>query len=260
MAEQSVNATYLNEIYAATEDEKIKRNRGMVYSLVQSGWPLGVFLAAGFTALLLPLVGWRGVFLLATLPAFALVIIRRRLNETPQYRVLQQLRSLRKAGRGAEADALAREHGFDQDNGAPFAAIFNKSMRRNTILLSLVWIFNFFGVTTFTVLGTTLLKDGKGIPFSTSLVIFIGEPRRVLRIPLLRRSRTAVRTAHHGRNRVPDLGRHVRGDAAVGRKHGRDRRPLRPRPVLHGGPVRRADVLHGGSATARTAGPRGPPS
>ncbi|MEV0197017.1 MFS transporter [Nonomuraea sp. NPDC050691] len=86
LAEQSVNATYLNEIYAVTEDEKIKKRRGLVYSLVQGGWPLGTLLAAAFIAIFLPLVGWRGCFLLATFPAVVIALLRRGLRETPQFR------------------------------------------------------------------------------------------------------------------------------------------------------------------------------
>lgn len=173
LAEQAINATYLNEVYAATEDDKIKKNRGIVYSLVQGGWPLGVFFAAAFTSALLPLVGWRGVFLLATFPALVIVFMRRGLKETPQHSILDQARRLRKSGAVSEADELLRSHDLDHDHGAPLRAIFSRQFRRNTFFLSLVWIFNFFGVTAFTVLGTTLLTDGKGLPFSMSLVVFM---------------------------------------------------------------------------------------
>lgn len=173
LAEQSVNATYLNEVYSACDDPKYKKNRGIFYAIVQSGWPLGTFIAAGFCAALLPLVGWRGVFVLAALPAIILLLLRRSLKETPQYTVLQRARELNRAGRAAEGDALLAEHHMHHQNGAPLKAIFSKTFRRNTIALSLVWFFNFFGVTTFTALGTTLLTDGKGIPFSMSLLIFM---------------------------------------------------------------------------------------
>ncbi|PRY08949.1 MFS transporter [Kineococcus rhizosphaerae] len=173
IAEQSVNATYLNEIYAATEDDKIKKNRGFAYAVVQSGWPIGVFLAAGFVALLLPLVGWRGVFALATLPAIALVLLRRKLKESPQFTIIEQARALEKQGDKVAADSLLNTYGLRHENGAPLRAIFAPMFRRNTILLSVVWFFNFFGVTTFTALGTTLLTSGKGIPFSLSLLVFM---------------------------------------------------------------------------------------
>ncbi|CAH0177098.1 MFS transporter [Microbacterium foliorum] len=173
MAEQSVNATYLNEIYSATEDKFFKKHRGQIYALVQSGWPLGVFLAALFAALLLPVVGWRGVFLIATFPAIALLIIRSRLKETPQYLVIERARRLRKEGDEETAKSLLRSFNLDEEQRAPLRTIFSKKYRRNTTLLTLVWISNFFAVVAFTVLGTTLLVEGKGIPFDLSLVIFM---------------------------------------------------------------------------------------
>lgn len=59
VSEEVVNAVYLNEIY------KKAKGRGFMYSLVQSGWPVGALLAAGMTSLLLPVVGWRGSFFVA---------------------------------------------------------------------------------------------------------------------------------------------------------------------------------------------------
>src|SRR5690625_6215700 len=48
LAEQSVNATYLNEVFALSEDKKVKKNQGLIYAFVQTGWPVGALLAAGF--------------------------------------------------------------------------------------------------------------------------------------------------------------------------------------------------------------------
>lgn len=173
MAEQSVNSTYLNEIYSATEDKKFKKYRGFFYAVVQSGWPLGVFLAALFAAIFLPLVGWRGVFFIATFPALILLVLRSRLKETPQYLVIQRARKLQKEGDRQGAKDMLESFGLEYEEKAPIRAIFSKKYLRNTSLLSLVWIFNFFGVTMFTALGTTLLTSGKGIPFELSLVVFM---------------------------------------------------------------------------------------
>ena len=76
LAEQSVNTTYLNEIYALSEDETITKRRGFIYWIVQGGWPLGTLLAAAFAAVP-PAVGWRGCFLVATFPAIVIVLLRR---------------------------------------------------------------------------------------------------------------------------------------------------------------------------------------
>lgn len=173
LSEQAVNATYLNEIYAVTEDEKIKKRRGFVYSLVQGGWPLGVLLAAAFVAVFLPLVGWRGCFLLAVFPAAVIALTRRGLKESPQFELELRLRALRKEGRTDEAAVLARSYGVEEQPKAPLAAIFRGTALRNTLVLGLAWIVNWFGIQVFSVLGTTVLTEGKHVSFTGSLVMLI---------------------------------------------------------------------------------------
>ncbi|MDT0319222.1 MFS transporter [Streptomyces millisiae] len=173
LSEQAVNATYLNEIYAVTEDEKIKKRRGLVYSLVQGGWPLGVLLAAAFVAVFLPIVGWRGCFLIAVFPALVIALARRGLKESPQFELELKLRELRKRGRADEARELARSYGVAEEESAPLAAIFRGPALRNTLVLGFAWIVNWFGIQVFSVLGTTVLTEGKDVSFTGSLVMLI---------------------------------------------------------------------------------------
>ncbi|MGW7695649.1 MFS transporter [Streptomyces asiaticus] len=173
LSEQSVNTTYLNEIYAVTEDEAIKKRRGFVYSLVQAGWPTGTLVAAAFVAVFLPLVGWRGCFLLATFPAVVIALLRRGLPETPQFELEQRLRRLRREGKPDEARRVAAEYGVDERSSAPLLEIFRGRARRNTLVLSFAWLANWFGIQTFSVLGTTVLTKAKGVSFANSLVLFI---------------------------------------------------------------------------------------
>jgi putative MFS transporter len=173
LAEQGVNTTYLNELYAVSEDAKIKKRRGFIYSVVQGGWPLGVLAAAGFAAIFLPLVGWRGVFLLATFPAIVIVMLRRTLRETPQFEVQAQLRQLQKEGKTEEAATLAKAYSLDLTRSAPLVEIFQGVQLRNTIVLGLAWITNWFGITTFAILGTTVLTEGKGVDFADALIMFV---------------------------------------------------------------------------------------
>jgi len=56
-----------------------KRARASAY--VMSGWHLGVLLAAFVTPVLLPVIGWRGMFLLGILPALVAFAVRRALDE-----------------------------------------------------------------------------------------------------------------------------------------------------------------------------------
>jgi benzoate transport len=55
--------------------------RARVSSYVGLGWQAGVLLAAVATPILLPMIGWRGMFLVGLLPALASFVIRRALDE-----------------------------------------------------------------------------------------------------------------------------------------------------------------------------------
>src|SRR5690625_836633 len=71
LAEQSVNATYLNEVFALSEDKKVKKNQGLIYAFVQTGWPVGALMAAGFVGLVTAWFGpdnWRLAFLISMIP------------------------------------------------------------------------------------------------------------------------------------------------------------------------------------------------
>ena len=173
LAEQGVNTTYLNEIYALSEDEKITKRRGFIYSIVQGGWPLGTLLAAAFAAAFLPLVGWRGCFLIATFPALLVILVRRTLKETPQFVLQDRVRKLLKEGRATEAQAWPPSTAWRLREGAPLREVFAPESRRNTIFLGLAWFTNWFGIQTFSVLGTSVLTKGKGVDFAGALIMFI---------------------------------------------------------------------------------------
>src|SRR5262249_54281741 len=123
--------------------------------------------------LFLPLVGWRGCFLIATVPALLISLACRRLKESPQFELETQLRSLRKEGKAAEAAELARSYGVEEQESVSLAAIFQGPALRNTLVLGFAWIVNWFGIQVFSVLGTTVLTQGKGVSFTGSLVMLI---------------------------------------------------------------------------------------
>lgn len=173
-SEQAINATYLNEIYDVTDDKFIKRNRGFIYSIVQGGWPVGVLLSAALAAIFLPIIGWRGSFLVATFPAILLIFMRMRMKETPQFQVQHRISTLVKQGEMREARELAGTYNVTVEHErSPLAAIFAPGKRKNTIFLSLAFFLNWFGTLTFSILGTTVLTEGKHVTFSNALIILI---------------------------------------------------------------------------------------
>lgn len=174
-AEQGVNATYLSEIYGSSDDPEVKRRRGFIYSLVQSGWPVGALIAAGLTALLMPYIGWQGCFIFAAIPGLLIAIFARKLKESPQFQVLQRINELRKAGMDSDAKAVAVEYGvdFEEHSKAGVAAAFRGAALRPTLVLSAAILLNWSAAQVFNVLGTSVLVSVHGISFENSLWILV---------------------------------------------------------------------------------------
>ncbi|TCG04996.1 MFS transporter [Paraburkholderia steynii] len=187
-SEQSINAVYLSELYAAVHtDERSARRRGLVYSLVQGGWPIGAMLTAALVTLLYPLGerifgsggGWMVSFIFAMFPAIVIAILGRRLVETPQFVSMAKIRSLQRSGNHDEARSFAVSFGLEHDranNG--IKAMFRGNIFRSTVGLSLSTFLNWFAIVIFAVLGTSVLSGsgstaGKHIEFSSALQVLI---------------------------------------------------------------------------------------
>ena len=137
-SELAVSITIVNEQVPA-------RWRGLLYSVVQGGWPLGVFLAAG-VFLAFGHWGWRVVFLLGVLPILAVMVGRLFIRESERFEHLQDVRAAHRAGdQGRVAHLLAR-HDVDvgQIDRVSIGQLFSPSspdVRRQVILLTIVWLF-----------------------------------------------------------------------------------------------------------------------
>jgi MFS family permease len=168
-SEQAVNTSYLNELYGN------RKSRGFIYAFIQGGWPIGVLLASAFTALLLGSVGWRGVFVLATVPALVVAALGFKLRESPRFLAMQRVRQLEKEGRHQEAVELGRHFDIDVHHvkETTLQQIFEPDIRRHTIFLALAFLTNWIGIQVFAVLGTTVLTNGKGVSFGSALTVLI---------------------------------------------------------------------------------------
>src|SRR5699024_6051422 len=134
LAEQSVNATYLNEVYALSDDKKVKKNQGLIYAFVQTGWPVGALMAAGFVTLVTTWFGpenWRMAFIISIIPAAAVfLLIYFFLKETPQFVAMKKMKTLQKAGDIKGAEKISAETGIKISTEAPLRQIFNTVHRR----------------------------------------------------------------------------------------------------------------------------------
>ena len=168
-SEQAVNATYLNEMYGNHP------RRGFIYSLVQGGWPIGVLLGAALSAVLLPAIGWRHTFLVATFPAIVIAVLAVKLRESPKFQAMKRVREMEKSGRHAEAVEFGRSFDIDvhHTEESTFKQLFQPDIRKHTIFISLAMLCNWIGIQVFAVLGTTVLTQGKGVQFGSALIILV---------------------------------------------------------------------------------------
>jgi MFS family permease len=97
--EFGIGMTLVAESWPAT-------HRARASSYVGLGWQLGVLAAALLTPLLLPLIGWRGMFALGVTPAIASFWVRRRLSEPAMF--TERIRIARQRAPVAELFSSAR--------------------------------------------------------------------------------------------------------------------------------------------------------
>jgi MFS family permease len=67
--------------------------RGFVSGLLQAGYPTGYLVASIVYTLLFPAVGWRGMFVVGVLPALLVLYVRRRVPESPSWRLRTTIES-----------------------------------------------------------------------------------------------------------------------------------------------------------------------
>ncbi|TLU71343.1 MFS transporter [Lichenicoccus roseus] len=115
-SELAVSITIVNEQLPA-------RGRGFLYSIVQGGWPLGVFLASG-VYLAAGGLGWRLVFLFGILPIVAVILGRIFIRESDRFEHERALRP-------------------DDQQRITLRELFliEGPIRRQLVLLSASWIF-----------------------------------------------------------------------------------------------------------------------
>jgi MFS family permease len=136
-SELAVSITIVNEQVPAAK-------RGLLYSIVQGGWPLGVFLAAG-VVLVFGHLGWRFVFLLGVIPILLVIIGRTFIKESERFEHLQKVRQARRDGDEAELAPLLSQHdvAVTELDRVTIGQLFATPgyVRRQVTTLTIVWLF-----------------------------------------------------------------------------------------------------------------------
>lgn len=135
-AELAISVTLVNEQVPA-------RRRGLLYSVVQGGWPIGVFLASG-VYLLTASHGWRYVFLWGIVPLVVVMIGRIWVRESDRFEHIQKVRRAVADGDDARVQELLAERPVDVDEmrKGTVRELFASPgvVRTNLVKLTVVWL------------------------------------------------------------------------------------------------------------------------
>ncbi|WP_033295398.1 MFS transporter [Amycolatopsis jejuensis] len=168
-AEEVANSVYLKELYGN------RKSQGLLYSFVQSGFPVGLLVGAAISKALVPEWGWRSAFLVGLAPAVIVVLLRVWLPETPVFAAMKRARKLRAEGKEAEAGALARQHGLEikRIGRSAYRQLLEPGIRRHALFLIAGFLCNMIGLAIFSILGTTVLTQAKHVNFDNALVLLL---------------------------------------------------------------------------------------
>ena len=161
--------------------------RGKYIALLEGFWPLGFILAGVVSFLLVPVAGWRPVFLITGLPAIYVLIIRRKVPESPRWyesrgyldeaeKTIQYIeRQVEKAyGRPLPEPA---ECGYADEvakGGFSLWELFTSKYRLRTLMIWTLWFFallGYYGITTW--MGKLLVDKGFTITKSIEFVLLM---------------------------------------------------------------------------------------
>lgn len=137
LAELGISITIVNETVGPNE-------RGWLYSWVQGGWPLGVFLAS---AVYLGFIhfGFRVVFLVGIVPIIVVVIGRYYIKDPERFETLKKVRELMKKNAKKDEILQAEEYrnDIDQVNRSTFLQLFATPgyVRNQLVKVMVVWFF-----------------------------------------------------------------------------------------------------------------------
>ncbi len=142
---------------ALTMESIPKAWRGPVSGLLQTGYPTG-YLLASLLFLALPLIGWRGMFVVGALPALLVLFVWRSVEESPDWLAQRAL------SRARAADA------------APTASLWSV-LRRNSGLvifaIALMTCFNFFSHGSQDIYPKLFLRNELHFPATTVTAIVV---------------------------------------------------------------------------------------
>ena len=135
-SELAISITLVNE-------QVPSHRRGLLYSIVQGGWPVGVFLASG-VFLAFQHMGWRTVFIFGVAPLIAVIVCRYWVKQSYRFYHLQEVKRAKREGDTERVERLMERYEVDTSevNQVTLKQLFATPgyVRRRLIQLTIVWL------------------------------------------------------------------------------------------------------------------------
>ncbi len=143
--------------------------RGRYVALLEGFWPVGFVLAGVLAYFILPVWGWRGVFIAEAIPALFVLIVRQIVPESPRWlsdsghreqaeSVMTMIENkVQQALRGqplpepTPITSASDPHQPDASKSAPYMELWSVKLRKRTAMLWALWFFvllGYYGLTT----------------------------------------------------------------------------------------------------------------
>ena len=170
------------------------RQRGRYVALLEGFWPIG-FICAGLLAyMLVPIAGWRGMFVVLAIPAIFVFVIRQFVPESPRWlesngrwadadlvmgRIEEKVRKALGGGPLPEVDLVTTSAGSERGK-LGLRALWSRGYAGRTIMVWSLWFFallGYYGLTTW--LSALLQQAGYPVTksvFYTLLISLAGVP------------------------------------------------------------------------------------
>ncbi|WP_029544182.1 MFS transporter [Selenomonas sp. AB3002] len=135
--------------------------RGRFIVLLESFWALGWLVAACIAYLLIPMFGWKIAFVIGTLPALYVFLIRLHMPESVRYLlsknrveeakdiILSLEKNLSVVSQPFEGELTPVEKGQVKEETPRFTKLWNRQFRMRTLMLWLAWfgiVFSYYGI------------------------------------------------------------------------------------------------------------------
>lgn len=134
-------------------EEAPDRYRGRMVGITQAGYPVGAALAGLLGAIILPLYGWRALFLFAFIPIFLIIAMMRYMREPPS------------AARAISEKKVERTE-------LEWKTLFRKQDRKQTLTLFLFCLFEFPSIPLVALFAVSFLTSDKGISIGEAALWF----------------------------------------------------------------------------------------